>query len=52
MTIELDKLLDWTLSTIHYYLYHRANENDKVDYLNKIIAYCKAERGKCESKTR
>lgn len=39
--IPLDKLVDWTVGTIHYYLKHRANESDKLAYLDKIIDYCK-----------
>ena len=44
--IELDKLVDWTTSTIHYYLYHLAHESDKKDFLDKIIDYCKNEQEK------
>lgn len=44
--IDLDKLVDWTNSLIHYYLCHRAIESDKKPYLDKIIAYCKNEREK------
>jgi len=39
-TIELNKLVEWTTSTIHYYLKHRASESDKIAYLDKIIEYC------------
>ena len=39
-TIELDKVLEWTISTIHYYLKHRLDLKDKIAYLDKIIEYC------------
>ena len=42
--IELSKLLEWTLSTIHYYCHHRTTESDKKPFLDKIIEYCKKER--------
>lgn len=39
-TIELDKVLEWTTSTIHYYLKHRLDLKDKIAFLDKIIEYC------------
>ena len=39
-TIELNKLVEWTTSTIHYYLKHRVDLSDKIAYLDKIIEYC------------
>ena len=38
--IDLDKVLEWTTSTIHYYLRNRLDLSDKIAYLDKIIEYC------------
>lgn len=43
--IDLDRLLDWTKTTIHYYFKHRCSDKDKIAYLNEIIKYCENKKG-------
>ena len=38
--MELDKAVEWTTTTIFYYLKHRVDVTDKIAYLDKIIEYC------------
>lgn len=44
--IPVNKLIEWIITSIHYYLYHKTDDNDKETLLNAIIDYCEREKEK------